>query len=298
MSFRAGSILDLTKEEELLQIAPRPPLLSSHHADWDSIHLMYSQQPAHEVPECCLAQHILAIHTGASPTRLSVDKHFYNELYVNGDVSLFPAQQTTAKTQCHSNAEYINLLINPTLMVRFADESVDADRVELLPHLKFHDPFIQHLGLELKKELELSGADSRLYAEAMTTSLTMHLLRRYAARSPKLKTYTGGLPSYKLKTAIAYIQEHLNQNLTLAEVAAVVHMSPHYFASLFKQSVGLAPHQYITACRIEKAKSLLAHPHLSITEICHQVGFQSQSAFTRTFRKHTSTTPKAYRNTL
>lgn len=73
MSFKAKLVFDLTKEEELLLFAPRPPLLSSHYANWESIHLMYSRQPAHEVPECCLAQHILAIHTGVSPVRLSVE---------------------------------------------------------------------------------------------------------------------------------------------------------------------------------------------------------------------------------
>ncbi|AUB41213.1 AraC-type DNA-binding domain and AraC-containing proteins [Nostoc flagelliforme CCNUN1] len=46
--------------------------------------------------------------------------------------------------------------------------------------------------------------------------------------------------------------------MSLAEIAAIAQISPHYFASLFKQSMGIAPHQYITKCRVERAKYLLA----------------------------------------
>jgi AraC family transcriptional regulator len=75
-------------------------------------------------------------------------------------------------------------------------------------------------------------------------------------------------------------------------------MSPHYFASLFKQSNGVAPYQYVTQCRIERAKQLLTRPELSIVEVCHQVGFQNQSHFTKVFREHTNVTPKVYRNSI
>lgn len=109
---------------------------------------------------------------------------------------------------------------------------------------------------------------------------------------------TGGLPKYKLREAIAYINEHLDQNLTLAELSSVVQMSPHYFAHSFKQSTGLPPHQYVTRCRIDKAKRLLARRELTIVEISGQVGFQSQSHFTRVFHQHTKMTPKVYRDAL
>jgi AraC family transcriptional regulator len=154
------------------------------------------------------------------------------------------------------------------------------------------------MGLALKAELEAGGADTRLYAESMATALSVHLLRRYSSRQPEIRDYPGGLPKYKLREAIAYIQEHLDQNLTLAELSSAVQMSSHYFASLFKQSTGLTPHQYVTKCRIEKAKQLLLQRELTIVEICQEVGFQNQSHFTRVFRQHTMTTPKVYRDTL
>ena len=91
-----------------------------------------------------------------------------------------------------------------------------------MPNLNFRDPLIQQVGLALKRELESGGVDTRLYAELMVTALSVHLMQRYSAREPVIKNYTGGLPKYKLKEAIAYINDNLEQNLSLAELAAVV----------------------------------------------------------------------------
>jgi AraC family transcriptional regulator len=84
----------------------------------------------------------------------------------------------------------------------------------------------------------------------------------------------------------------------LGELAATVGLSPYHFTRLFKQSIGHTPHQYVIACRIERAKHLLAHTELSIAEIAYRVGFASQSHFTTHFRKLIATTPKAYRGKL
>ncbi|MEH2398780.1 AraC family transcriptional regulator [Nostoc sp.] len=69
-------------------------------------------------------------------------------------------------------------------------------------------------------------------------------MKRYSTQKFIIREYTGGLPKHQLKSAIAYINDNLEQNLSLAEIAAIAQISPHYFASLFKQSMGIAPHQY------------------------------------------------------
>ncbi len=290
--------IDFAQQDALKQILPRSPILSSHEAGWEGIHFAHYRQPTHEVPESCFAQHIISIHVGHSPARLTVKGHFQNEYYSNGELGILPANQSSPLTWCNGEAEFINLYLEPARFARVASESVDGDYVEIMSQVKIRDPLIQQIALALKTELESGGVDSRLYAESMATALSAHVLRRYSTKQLVIRDHTGGLPKYKLREAIAYINDHLDRNLSLAELAALVQMSPYYFASLFKQSTGLAPHQYITKCRIERAKQLLKKRELTIMEICQQVGFQSQSHFTRVFRKHTATTPKAYRQLL
>lgn len=110
--------------------------------------------------------------------------------------------------------------------------------------------------------------------------------------------YEGRMSEDKLERAIDYINSHLDQDLSLAKLAAVAQISPYYFARLFKQFMGSPPHQYLTKRRIEKAKQLLANKDLSILEVTQQVGLQSQSHFTNLFRRNVGKTPSAYRDKL
>lgn len=273
-------------------------LLSSFESGWDSLNLIYELEPADEMPETHLRQHFILIALDDFRATYLLDGRWQQVDYAKGEIAIIPATQSLPKTQVDREVPLLELFLEPTTLTRGLRESADTDKVELVPQLQIRDPLIQHIGLALMAELEAGGTDSRLYAESMATALSAHLLRRYCSHPEKVKDYTGRLPNYKLKQAVNYINEHLDQNLTLAEIASAVRMSPNYFACLFKQSTGLTPHQYVMKCRIEKAKQLLCHQELALVEICQEVGFASQSHFTRVFRQYTNTTPKAYRKAL
>jgi AraC family transcriptional regulator len=103
------------------------------------------------------------------------------------------------------------------------------------------------------------------------------------------------LAPYRLRRVTQYIHEHLQGELRLLELSAVIHMSPYYFARLFKRSTGLPPHRFLVRCRIDEARALLAARTASIADISRSVGFRTSSHFTTTFRRITGVTPSAYR---
>ena len=103
------------------------------------------------------------------------------------------------------------------------------------------------------------------------------------------------LPAYRLRRVTQYIHEHLQGQLRLVELSALIHMSPYHFARLFKRSTGLPPHRFLVGCRIDAARALLAARSASIAEISRSVGFRTSSHFTTTFRRITGVTPSAYR---
>ncbi len=117
----------------------------------------------------------------------------------------------------------------------------------------------------------------------------------YSTITPEAREYIGGVPLYKLRQVREYIHEHLEDDLSLSELAKVAAMSLHHFARQFKQVTGLSPHQYVTSRRIEQAKVLLAKTDLPITEIARPVGCASQSHFSKLFRQIIGVSPKAYR---
>ena len=105
----------------------------------------------------------------------------------------------------------------------------------------------------------------------------------------------GTLPLSRLRRVTDYIHEHLDQDLTLARLGAVVFMSPYHFARLFQRSTGLPPHRFVVRARIDHATTLLATPDLSIARISQAVGFRTPSHFSTVFRRLTGVAPREYR---
>jgi AraC family transcriptional regulator len=95
-----------------------------------------------------------------------------------------------------------------------------------------------------------------------------------------------------------YIQDHLDEDLRLARLGALVYMSPYHFARLFQHSTGLPPHRFVVHTRIDRAITLLAAREIPIARIARLVGFRTPSHFATVFRRLTGTTPGAYRAAL
>jgi len=105
----------------------------------------------------------------------------------------------------------------------------------------------------------------------------------------------GTLPSGRLRRVTEYIQQNLDKELRLAELAALVYMSPYHFARLFKRSTGVPPHRFVVRQRIARASAFLATQELSIAQISRMVGFRTPSHFATVFRRVTGITPRRCR---
>jgi AraC family transcriptional regulator len=104
-----------------------------------------------------------------------------------------------------------------------------------------------------------------------------------------------GLSQPTLAQALAYIEQHLDQSLSLEEIAADLNLSVYHFGRLFKQSTGQSPYQYVLQQRVERAKQLLMQPDLSITEVAIACGFSHAAHLAKHFRQHTGLTPTQFR---
>jgi AraC family transcriptional regulator len=269
-------------------------LLSSEEAGWNKLELVYEIEPAGEMPGAIALAHVLIVSQGEFQAKFHIEGQWHQEEYRPGDIALVPAGSFFPTVKVDRDVPLIDLFLPPDTLLNGMGSS--AAQVELRSQLKVQDPLIQQMALALKTELAMAGEDSQLYADSMATALGAHLLRRYGVKNSTVKEYRGGLTNCQLKIVTEYIQEHLGQNLNLDLLASLIHISPHYFACLFKQSTGSSPHKYITHCRLEKSKVLLRQKHLAIAFICQEVGFKNQSHFTRVFRQYYQITPKSYQN--
>jgi AraC family transcriptional regulator len=174
----------------------------------------------------------------------------------------------------------------------------DVARTPLSPRLFFEDTTLWDTAVKLRKQIESAGSDNRLYFEALGVVLAHELVRLNAGIRPVDAPVRGGLAGWQQRIVTSYIEEHLSEQIPLATLARLVRLSPYYFCRAFKQSLGMPPHRYHNSRRIEHAKTLLAQPELSVTEIGLTVGFSETSSFTAAFRKATGQTPTGYHRSL
>lgn len=210
-----------------------------------------------------------------------------------GDIAIIPANVNHWLRTDTKTCEAILLTIEPNIISDIAFEAVNPEKVELLPTFAQPDPLIQHLALNIKANLYSDSYD-RFYAESLYRTLSMHLLKNYTTRQFVLNEL-GGLPKYKLRQALDYINDNLDLKINIYDIAKLLDMSNFYFCRMFQSSTGISPYQYVLRQRVAKTKDLLKNSKLSIADISYECGFSSQSQMTQHFRKQTGVTPKVYR---
>lgn len=107
-----------------------------------------------------------------------------------------------------------------------------------------------------------------------------------------------GSAANPVETVKHYIREHLDDELRADAIAAQVNLHPDYLGRIFKREVGIPLNQYVIHLKMHKAKWLMEHSILPISEIAAQVGYFNYSSFNRSFSKEHGMSPQEYKKLL
>jgi AraC family transcriptional regulator len=272
------------------------PIVAYHTAQWNGIRLGHWRALAGEVLERTRPDHEINIpisgnftsskHTAAGSCR--------SDRANARNVCIVPAGQPIA-VRWREEVEGVTLSLSPSLLACAASADDPRTQVEIVETYEAEDHLIRQIGLALLAEAFTTKSVGRLYAESLTQTLALHLVRHYSVSRRAPEMFRGGLSGYNLRRAKDFVNEHLEQDLTLASIAESVGLSQFHFARAFKLTTNITPQQYLTERRVERAKHLLSESDLPLVEISVRAGFKSQSHFTTLFRRFTGTTPKAWR---
>jgi AraC family transcriptional regulator len=214
-----------------------------------------------------------------------------------GAISVVPAG-TSSRWHWRGRKDSLHVFLEPDMVARVAAEAFGLDPARwTLPPLD--SLVLPQLGAAMEAvgaELAAGGAGGPLAAESLANVLAVHLIRHVVAPGPAARNRDGTLPRGRLRAVVEYVEEHLEDGPSLAELAAVARLNPHYFARQFKAATGLPPHQYVISRRVERAKRLLqAETDLPLAEIAARVGFYDQSQFSHHFKRLAGVTPGQFR---
>jgi AraC family transcriptional regulator len=206
---------------------------------------------------------------------------------LHGEMTLMPCG-IPSQWSWNSTCDRLDVVVSPGVFG-------NGDKLDVVDRFLFRDFEMEGICHHLYRELSRNGMAERLHVESLLMKLAVSLLRRHSTSSQAARILpSSGLTRNQARRVLDYIESNLSGELTLSELARIIDLSLHHFARMFKQTVGVAPHRYVLARRVEHAKAMLRTASATLVEIGLSAGFSSQSHFTSTFGRMVGATPSEF----
>lgn len=218
-----------------------------------------------------------------------------------GDVFLFGGDEIHCLTDISDHFLLLNVQFEPQLLwtdsdafsalrIFFARSERFENKIENNAYTKKIHEKIQKLHNELLEKRD----GYPIMAKYILFSMLLTLVREYDYIDPNTDYAYLENTAKPMKAALDYIDKNLENPLSLKDIANRAAMSPTYFSAVFKKMNSLAPWEYITIKRVEKAIELLKTTDLTKLDIAQKCGFSSSSNFYKAFSKVTGKTPSQF----
>jgi AraC-like DNA-binding protein len=232
--------------------------------------------------------------------RYSVDRVHH---YLAGDKLLLldAGQSYEVEFLDHSGTESFCLFFSNALLREASTEAAAARETAQFADIVFTPPPDLSAALRvLRRNLADAGTDLAEYEERLLGVLASTVAlgvehRRLAQRVPARRAATRRRLLSRLQKAREMIEDCAQRPPSLTQLAEASTLSKFHLLRLFAKTFGATPLEYAQLRRVDRAKDLLRYSQLSITRIAEMLGYESQSAFGRKFRRHGGTTPRAFR---
>jgi AraC family transcriptional regulator len=220
-----------------------------------------------------------------------------------GSIRLRPIGRTCDEAHISSTeVEVLHLYVPTVVFARLMDDyNLPASPERSIRHsCGVQDELINQIGLSVLSEMMSPTAAGRMFVETSSLILAARLAHTHSetglVRSPIQSQHR--LDDRRLRRVLTYIEEHLADDIAVADLANVACLSIFHFTRAFTATIGVPPHRYLSGRRLESAKAMIATGRASLSEIALECQFSSQSSFTRAFRRAMGMTPAEYRRTL
>lgn len=271
------------------QSAARVSLRSSASLGWSGFgaQMLGIAAGLHRIPG--LAVHRIGVHVGA-PVRADCrcDGKRHVRIQAHGDTDVIPAG-LEGEWRDDANCTVLHIWMTDEFVRNTLDRlGLRASEERIRYRHQVRDQRLQHLAWALRAELEAEDASDPLYAESLCTAVVVRLAGATALPDGRRRTL---MPRAAARVT-DYIEAHLEERLTLTELASLVELSVPHFKVLFRETFGVPVHRYVVERRVERARALLIHGRLSASQIALDVGFAHQSHMAHWMKRLLGVTPR------
>ncbi|MEM8836536.1 MAG: AraC family transcriptional regulator [Pseudomonadota bacterium] len=193
--------------------------------------------------------------------------------------------------------ETVKLLFTREFLLNTARD-VFGDKTENVELPDIHtgsDPFLVQVMSQIATELVSKNGLSDLYLESVSHLLVHHLVRHHSTLTQLSERAGPSLNRRAIDRTLDFIEEHLDETITIDAMADVAGFSAFHFLRGFKAEMGDTPHRYVMSRRVERCRELLSSTDEPLAHIAYACGFSSQAHMTTVFRESVGVTPGDYR---
>jgi AraC family transcriptional regulator len=158
----------------------------------------------------------------------------------------------------------------------------------IAPRFGAIDPLV---GMLATQAAAFDASSGRLYKDTLNRALVAQLVQ---ATQPT-DAVAAQTDDQRIRRALAYMRDHLAEDIAMADLAREAAMSEFHFSRAFKTAFGNSPLQQLIAERMDAAKVMLRTTKLPVAEIAHRVGYEDVSRFGTHFKRATGATPAVFR---
>lgn len=217
-----------------------------------------------------------------------------------GDILIIPSNSIhLAKPTCIEEASFCSIVFSPNCLYLSSQSLIYSKYIEPFMNKKiFFESYLDgskpwHKEIfSIIKEMEnfVGKTDIELLEQSALLKLWYILLQNCA-----MQKYATSRNSLRMKSCIDYMYEHFSENISVRDLAELVHMSEGHFSRTFKEYMKVSAMEFLMCLRIEESKKLLRESESSIGEIALLCGFRDFSYFSKCFRNIVKISPKEYR---
>jgi AraC family transcriptional regulator len=256
--------------------------------------------PPGEIQRPGLTHHMLYIRLHANvQLYFDADGERFEGVSRTGHLTLLPAACPSHLRWTGRCTEMVQLYFSPSYFGQIVEQewNIDPGTLEIPGDAHFYNDSIMGLGRLIRDGTNNTAPGGRLLLESLSSAAAVLLLRSQSSVAARISPVAprGGLGRKALNRVTDYIRDHLAEDIGLIELSSMAGCSPQHFKRAFKRSIGLPPHRFLMARRVERAQGLLARRDLSIAEVAILCGFATQSHLTSVFRQQTGSTPGQWR---
>ena len=213
--------------------------------------------------------------------------------YASGDLIL-ARRNTEEWVRWMSESEMLMLELPDAALQEIAD-ATGTSKVEIEGTPYLEDRRIVSLVEAVEAEQANGFPSGRIFLDGIAMALAAALMQIRGSLRRPLKPGTAALSSLQLRRVTERIHGHIDQHLSVADLAATAGLSTAYFSEAFRKSTGCPPHQFLLRARVERAKELLRASDKTVIEIALACGFQSSQQLAKVFQRLLKATPSNYR---